>query len=52
MKKSIKSNKHSKAKKDTLYLLKSPKNVERLKQAIKDFEVNKNFKMTSLQKLK
>ncbi|HJD65403.1 MAG TPA: hypothetical protein LFW10_04675 [Rickettsia endosymbiont of Diachasma alloeum] len=52
MKKSIKSNKHSKAEKETLYLLKSSKNAQRLKQAIKDFEVNKNFKMTFLQKLK
>ncbi|MEY4463734.1 MAG: hypothetical protein RLZZ81_705 [Pseudomonadota bacterium] len=29
---------------ETLYLLKSPKNAERLKRAINDFEENKNFK--------
>lgn len=33
---------------ETLYLLKSPKNAERLKRAINDFEVNKNFKTVSL----
>ncbi|ABE05340.1 hypothetical protein A3306_02890 [Rickettsia bellii] len=52
MKKSIKSNKYSNAEKETLYLLKSPKNAKRLKRAINDFEANKNFKTTSLQKLK
>lgn len=52
MKNSIKLNKYSNAEKETLYLLKSPKNAKRLKQAINDFEANKNFKMTSLQKLK
>ncbi len=52
MKNSIKSNKYSNAGKETLYLLKSPKNAERLKQAINDFEANKNFKMTSLLKPK
>ncbi|QQV75575.1 Antitoxin YefM [Rickettsia tillamookensis] len=30
---------------ETLYLLKSPKNAERLKRAINDFEANKNFKI-------
>ncbi|WP_218459856.1 type II toxin-antitoxin system Phd/YefM family antitoxin [Rickettsia sp. TH2014] len=29
---------------ETLYLLKSPKNAERLKRAINDFEENKNFR--------
>ncbi|HJD66875.1 MAG: hypothetical protein LN567_01980 [Rickettsia endosymbiont of Graphium doson] len=52
MKNSIKSNKYSNAGKETLYLLKSPKNAERLKQAINDFEANKNFKTTSLLKPK
>ncbi len=33
---------------ETLYLLKSPKNAERLKRAINDFEANKNFKIVSL----
>ncbi|BBJ32139.1 MULTISPECIES: type II toxin-antitoxin system Phd/YefM family antitoxin [spotted fever group] len=33
---------------ETLYLLKSPKNAERLKRAINDFEANKNFKTMSL----
>ncbi|WP_341787500.1 type II toxin-antitoxin system prevent-host-death family antitoxin [Rickettsia endosymbiont of Cantharis rufa] len=33
---------------ETFYLLKSPKNTERLKRAINDFEANKNFKTASL----
>lgn len=33
---------------ETLYLLRSPKNDQRLKQAISDLEANKNFKTISL----
>ncbi|HJD66378.1 MAG TPA: type II toxin-antitoxin system prevent-host-death family antitoxin [Rickettsia endosymbiont of Bembidion nr. Transversale] len=33
---------------ETLYLLRSPKNAQRLKQAIGDLEANKNFKTISL----
>jgi|GEM_PF-6395136 len=47
--KSIKLKKHSGSEKETLYLLKSPKNAERLKRAISGLEANKSFKMISLQ---
>jgi len=50
--KPIRLNKHSNAVKETLYLLQSSKNTERLKQAINDFEANKNFKTIALQKSK
>ncbi|WP_341756729.1 MULTISPECIES: type II toxin-antitoxin system Phd/YefM family antitoxin [unclassified Candidatus Tisiphia] len=33
---------------ETVYLLKSPKNVERLNRAINDFKEGKNFKKMSL----
>lgn len=33
---------------ETLYLLRSPKNAQRLKQAISDLEANKNFKTISI----
>lgn len=47
--KHAKLDKHISSVEETLYLLKSPKNAERLKQAISDFEANKNFKITFLQ---